>query len=53
MVTSLLSRDRGTLHIPPYGQLGLLLRLPFLDSPPDSQCFEDQISWEVRHGYGP
>ncbi|KAB0390297.1 hypothetical protein E2I00_002812 [Balaenoptera physalus] len=27
---------------------GLLLRLPFLDSPPDSQCYEDQIYWEVR-----
>ncbi|XP_007171922.2 ammonium transporter Rh type B isoform X3 [Balaenoptera acutorostrata] len=26
---------------------GLLLRLPFLDSPPDSQCYEDQIYWEV------
>lgn len=26
---------------------GLLLRLPFLDSPPDSQCFEDQVYWEV------
>ncbi|XP_051055017.1 ammonium transporter Rh type B isoform X2 [Phodopus roborovskii] len=26
---------------------GLLLKLPFLDSPPDSQCFEDQIYWEV------
>lgn len=28
--------------------LGLLLKLPFLDSPPDSQCFEDQVYWEVR-----
>uniref|UniRef100_A0A0P6JW50 Ammonium transporter Rh type B n=1 Tax=Heterocephalus glaber TaxID=10181 RepID=A0A0P6JW50_HETGA len=27
--------------------VGLLLRLPFLDSPPDSQCYEDQIYWEV------
>lgn len=26
---------------------GLLLRLPFLDSPPDAQCFEDQVYWEV------
>ncbi|XP_020025430.2 ammonium transporter Rh type B [Castor canadensis] len=26
---------------------GLLLRLPCLDSPPDSQCYEDQIYWEV------
>ncbi|XP_029086848.1 ammonium transporter Rh type B isoform X2 [Monodon monoceros] len=26
---------------------GLLLRLPFLDSPPDSQCYEDQVYWEV------
>ncbi|XP_006232693.2 ammonium transporter Rh type B isoform X1 [Rattus norvegicus] len=26
---------------------GLLLKLPFLDSPPDSQCFEDQVYWEV------
>uniref|UniRef100_A0A8C6FUK1 Ammonium transporter Rh type B n=1 Tax=Moschus moschiferus TaxID=68415 RepID=A0A8C6FUK1_MOSMO len=26
---------------------GLLLRLPILDSPPDSQCYEDQIYWEV------
>ncbi|XP_059120766.1 ammonium transporter Rh type B [Peromyscus eremicus] len=26
---------------------GFLLRLPFLDSPPDSQCFEDQVYWEV------
>ncbi|XP_049490751.1 ammonium transporter Rh type B [Panthera uncia] len=26
---------------------GLLLRLPFLDPPPDSQCYEDQIYWEV------
>ncbi|XP_077647464.1 ammonium transporter Rh type B isoform X1 [Urocitellus parryii] len=26
---------------------GLLLRLPCLDAPPDSQCFEDQIYWEV------
>lgn len=26
---------------------GLLLRLPFLDAPPDSQCFEDQVFWEV------
>ncbi|XP_059992157.1 ammonium transporter Rh type B isoform X5 [Lagenorhynchus albirostris] len=25
---------------------GLLLRLPFLDSPPDSQCYEDQVYWE-------
>lgn len=33
--------------------LGLLLRLPFLDSPPDSQCYEDQIYWEVRWSRGP
>nr|XP_020766448.1 ammonium transporter Rh type B isoform X2 [Odocoileus virginianus texanus] len=26
---------------------GLLLRLPILDSPPDAQCYEDQIYWEV------
>ncbi|KAM7054356.1 ammonium transporter Rh type B [Molossus nigricans] len=26
---------------------GLLLRLPCLDAPPDSQCYEDQIYWEV------
>ncbi|XP_072503332.1 ammonium transporter Rh type B isoform X2 [Notamacropus eugenii] len=26
---------------------GLLLRLPCLSSPPDSQCYEDQIYWEV------
>ncbi|XP_004388537.1 ammonium transporter Rh type B [Trichechus manatus latirostris] len=26
---------------------GLLLKLPCLDSPPDSQCFEDQVYWEV------
>ncbi|XP_006775787.1 PREDICTED: ammonium transporter Rh type B [Myotis davidii] len=26
---------------------GCLLKLPFLDAPPDSQCFEDQIYWEV------
>nr|XP_035134943.2 ammonium transporter Rh type B [Callithrix jacchus] len=26
---------------------GLLLKLPFLDSPPDSQCYEDQVHWEV------
>ncbi|KAG8520017.1 Ammonium transporter Rh type B [Galemys pyrenaicus] len=26
---------------------GLLLKLPFLGSPPDSQCYEDQIYWEV------
>ncbi|XP_044532339.1 ammonium transporter Rh type B isoform X1 [Gracilinanus agilis] len=26
---------------------GLLLRLPCLGSPPDSQCYEDQIYWEV------
>ncbi|XP_005411732.1 PREDICTED: ammonium transporter Rh type B isoform X1 [Chinchilla lanigera] len=27
--------------------VGLLLKLPILDSPPDSQCYEDQIYWEV------
>lgn len=27
--------------------VGFLLRLPFLDSPPDSQCYEDQMYWEV------
>ncbi|XP_067584292.1 ammonium transporter Rh type B isoform X2 [Pseudorca crassidens] len=32
---------------------GLLLRLPFLDSPPDSQCYEDQVYWEVRCGCSP
>lgn len=26
---------------------GLLLRLPLLGAPPDSQCFEDQVYWEV------
>ncbi|XP_032116530.1 ammonium transporter Rh type B isoform X1 [Sapajus apella] len=26
---------------------GLLLKLPFLDSPADSQCYEDQVHWEV------
>ncbi|XP_028358696.1 ammonium transporter Rh type B isoform X1 [Phyllostomus discolor] len=26
---------------------GLLLKLPCLDAPPDSQCYEDQIYWEV------
>ncbi|XP_051849761.1 ammonium transporter Rh type B isoform X2 [Antechinus flavipes] len=26
---------------------GLLLKLPCLSSPPDSQCYEDQIYWEV------
>ncbi|OWK04737.1 RHBG [Cervus elaphus hippelaphus] len=26
---------------------GLLLRVPILDSPPDAQCYEDQIYWEV------
>ncbi|XP_017365498.1 ammonium transporter Rh type B isoform X1 [Cebus imitator] len=26
---------------------GLLLKLPFLDSPEDSQCYEDQVHWEV------
>ncbi|XP_008049733.1 ammonium transporter Rh type B, partial [Carlito syrichta] len=26
---------------------GLLLKLPCLDSPPDSLCYEDQIYWEV------
>ncbi|XP_075396509.1 ammonium transporter Rh type B isoform X2 [Tenrec ecaudatus] len=26
---------------------GLLLKLPFLDSPSDSQCFDDQLYWEV------
>ncbi|XP_045838768.1 ammonium transporter Rh type B isoform X1 [Meles meles] len=26
---------------------GLLLKLPFLGSPADSQCFEDQVYWEV------
>lgn len=32
---------------------GLLLKLPFLDAPPDSQCYEDQMCWEVpgEHGY--
>ncbi|XP_075396508.1 ammonium transporter Rh type B isoform X1 [Tenrec ecaudatus] len=25
---------------------GLLLKLPFLDSPSDSQCFDDQLYWE-------
>ncbi|XP_025770950.1 ammonium transporter Rh type B-like [Puma concolor] len=29
---------------------GLLLRLPFLDPPPDSQCYEDQIYWEASGG---
>ncbi|KAK2507582.1 hypothetical protein MC885_021493 [Smutsia gigantea] len=29
------------------GLAGLLLRLPFLDAPADSQCYEDQIYWEV------
>ncbi|XP_047560574.1 ammonium transporter Rh type B [Lutra lutra] len=26
---------------------GLLLKLPFLSSPADSQCYEDQVYWEV------
>ncbi|XP_003259499.2 ammonium transporter Rh type B isoform X1 [Nomascus leucogenys] len=26
---------------------GLLLKLPFLDCPPDSQCYEDQVHWQV------
>ncbi|XP_053460511.1 ammonium transporter Rh type B isoform X5 [Nycticebus coucang] len=26
---------------------GLLLKVPFLDYPSDSQCYEDQIYWEV------
>ncbi|KAL4828104.1 hypothetical protein H8958_008473 [Nasalis larvatus] len=26
---------------------GLLLKLPFLDSPLDSQCYEDQVHWQV------
>lgn len=26
---------------------GLLLKLPFLDAPPDPQCYEDQTCWEV------
>ncbi|PNJ56761.1 RHBG isoform 1 [Pongo abelii] len=26
---------------------GLLLKLPFLDSPPDSQCYEDQVHWQA------
>eukprot|EP00074_Homo_sapiens_P082893 XP_016857348.1 ammonium transporter Rh type B isoform X5 [Homo sapiens] len=26
---------------------GLLLKLPFLDSPPDSQHYEDQVHWQV------
>ncbi|XP_059001563.1 ammonium transporter Rh type B [Mustela lutreola] len=26
---------------------GLLLKLPFLGSPADSQCYEDQVYWEV------
>ncbi|KAM4860673.1 ammonium transporter Rh type B [Thomomys bottae] len=32
---------------------GLLLRLPCLDSPPDSQCYEDQIYWEVPGEHEP
>ncbi|XP_047414814.1 ammonium transporter Rh type B isoform X2 [Sciurus carolinensis] len=30
---------------------GLLLKLPCLDAPPDSQCYEDQIYWEVPGEY--
>lgn len=26
---------------------GFLLKLPYLDAPPDSQCYEDQLYWEV------
>ncbi|KAM5200863.1 ammonium transporter Rh type B isoform 2-T3 [Hipposideros larvatus] len=26
---------------------GLLLKLPFLDAPPESKCYEDQLYWEV------
>ncbi|XP_055995118.1 ammonium transporter Rh type B [Sorex fumeus] len=26
---------------------GFLLQLPFLGSPPDSQCYDDQVYWEV------
>ena len=34
-------------HTCPLLPPGLLLRLPILDSPPDAQCYEDQIYWEV------
>uniref|UniRef100_A0A8D0GA81 Rh family B glycoprotein n=1 Tax=Sphenodon punctatus TaxID=8508 RepID=A0A8D0GA81_SPHPU len=41
---------RGTLFIPPpvYFPPGGILKMSFLASPPDTQCFEDQIYWEVR-----
>lgn len=32
----------------PTPQPGLLLKLPFLGSPADSQCYEDQVYWKVR-----
>ncbi|XP_048212722.1 ammonium transporter Rh type B [Perognathus longimembris pacificus] len=32
---------------------GLLLKLPCMDSPPDSQCYEDQIYWEVPGEHEP
>ncbi|XP_069846278.1 ammonium transporter Rh type B isoform X1 [Dipodomys merriami] len=32
---------------------GFLLRFPYLDSPSDSQCYEDQIYWEVPGQHEP
>uniref|UniRef100_A0A8D0GFL5 Rh family B glycoprotein n=1 Tax=Sphenodon punctatus TaxID=8508 RepID=A0A8D0GFL5_SPHPU len=44
----------GTLFIPPpvYFPPGGILKMSFLASPPDTQCFEDQIYWEVRLDLG-
>lgn len=38
---------------PPLPPPGFLLRLSFLGSPPDSQCYEDQIYWKVRCSCSP
>ena len=53
VATSAMETAKSLTHPSPPPPSGLLLKLPFLDAPPDSQCYEDQIYWEVRQSGRP
>lgn len=40
--------QRGGINVS-FSFSGLILKLPFLGQPPDQNCYDDSIYWEVRN----
>lgn len=38
-----------TFNVFPHHDTGLIVSLPFLGQPPDQNCYDDSVYWEVGH----